>query len=71
MIDLVIIVSPLHLVLKIEIGDSSNCVDQAIGWKVAAMLRMLLLLCSWRWQCVWLDFSLMVLCTSYGIQMCS
>jgi hypothetical protein len=49
MIDLAIIVSPLPLVLKIDIRASGNCMDRDIGSKVTAMLRRLLLLHVRRW----------------------
>jgi hypothetical protein len=44
MIDLVIIVVPLPLVLKVDIRASSNYVDCVIGWKATARLQRLLLL---------------------------
>jgi hypothetical protein len=44
MIDLAVVVSPLPLVLKINIGASGNSMDCVIGWEIVAMLQRLLLL---------------------------
>jgi hypothetical protein len=53
---LAIVLLSLPLVLKIQVGASSDCVDSSKDWKIGALLgRFLILWWRWGWV-VWLYF---------------
>jgi hypothetical protein len=57
-IDLVIVLSPLPLVLKIQIGTSGDGVYSSKGWETGGLLGgFLILWWGWKWViwlCLWL-----------------
>jgi hypothetical protein len=60
MIYLVIVVSSVPFILKIQVGASGDCVDGSEGWKIGVLLGRLLVL-WWRlgwviWFCFWLSW---------------
>jgi hypothetical protein len=67
-INLVIVLSLLPLVFKIQVGASGDGVYGSEGWKIGCLLgRLLVLPQRWRWI-AWLYFCLSCLGTYHGIR---
>jgi hypothetical protein len=58
MINVVIVISSLPLVLKINIGTSGDCTNCVIGWQIVVVLWRFLWLYRRRCRWIWLGFSL-------------